>query len=55
MSERSFFVRESLQQDNEFSLHGDWKITFSLESFNLFSIELTKRVLSWSDIFLTSF
>ena len=46
MSERIFFSRESLQGNNELSLHGDWKITLSLQNFKLLSIELTKRVLS---------
>ena len=51
MSERISFLRESLLQNRELSLQGDWKITLSLQNFKLFSIELTKRVLSCSDLF----
>ena len=33
------------------SLHGDWKITLSLQNFKLLSIELTKQVFSCIDFF----
>ena len=51
MSVRISFLRESLQRNSELSLQGDWKITLTLQTFKLFSIELTKQVLDCSDLF----
>ena len=38
-------LRGFLQRNNNFSLHGAWKITLCLQNFKLFPIDLTKQVL----------
>ena len=43
------FLKGIFITENEFSLHGDWKITLSLQIFKLLSTELTKRVLNCID------
>ena len=44
-------VKKWLHVVAELSLHGDQKITLTLQNFKLFSIELTERILSWNDFF----
>ena len=46
------FSRVSLYRKNILSLHGDWKVIWYLQNFKLVYIEITKQVLSFSDLFL---
>ena len=46
-----FLIGIFITELSELTLQGDWKITLSLQNFKLFSIELTKQVLSCSNLF----